>query len=150
MAIATDRLDPELVVLPRRWNNRSIRRFMLTFGIVSSVFDYLTFGGLLFLRVSAPMFRTAWFLESVLSEILILLVIRTRRAFFRSRIGFALLWASVAVAAGTLLIPYTPLAPLLGFVPLPSILVAGVCGIVALYVVASEASKRVLFRKAPL
>jgi Mg2+-importing ATPase len=150
MAIATDRLDPELVVLPRRWDNRSIRRFMLTFGIVSSMFDYLTFGGLLLLQVSAPMFRTAWFLESVLSEILILLVIRTRRAFFRSRIGSALLWASVTVAGLTLVIPYTPLAPLLGFVPLPPILVAGVCGIVALYVLASEASKRALFRKAPL
>jgi magnesium-transporting ATPase (P-type) len=93
---------------------------------------------------------SAWFLESVLSEILILLVIRTRRAFFRSRIGSALLWASVTVAGGTLVIPYTPLAPLLGFVPLPPILVAGVCGIVALYVLASEASKRALFRKAPL
>jgi Mg2+-importing ATPase len=113
-------------------------------------FAHLTFGGLLLLRVSAPMFRTAWFLESVLSEILILLMIRTRRPFFRSGIGFALLWASVGVAAGTLIIPYTPLGPLLGFVPLLSMLVAGVCGIVALYVVAWEASKRVIFRKAPL
>jgi Mg2+-importing ATPase len=150
MAIATDRLDPELVVVPRRWDNRSIRRFMLTFGIVSSVFDYLTFGGLLLLGVSAPMFRTAWFLESVLSEILILLVIRTRRAFFRSKIGSTLRWASVAVAGLTLALPYTALAPVLGFVPLSAGLVAGVCGIVALYVLASEASKRVLFKRAHL
>jgi Mg2+-importing ATPase len=150
MAIATDKLDPELVVKPRRWDNRSIRRFMITFGIVSSVFDYLTFGGLLFLRVSASTFRTAWFLESVLSEILILLVIRTRRAFFRSRIGSALLWSSVAVACVTLALPYTPLASLLGFVPLSAILVVGVCAIVALYVLASEASKRLLFKEAHL
>lgn len=150
MAIATDRLDPELVVKPRRWDNRSIRRFMITFGIVSSVFDYLTFGGLLFLQVSAATFRTAWFLESVLSEILILLVIRTRRAFFRSRIGSALLWSSVVVACATLALPYTPLASLLGFVRLSPILVGGVSGVVALYVVASEASKRLLFKEAHL
>jgi Mg2+-importing ATPase len=150
MAIATDRLDSELVVKPRRWDNRSIRRFMITFGIVSSVFDYLTFGALLALHVSAPTFRTAWFLESVLSEILILLVIRTRRAFFRSQIGSALLWSSVAAAGVTLVLPYTPLASLLGFVPLPLVLVAGVFGIVVFYVLASEASKRLLFREAHL
>lgn len=150
MAIATDRLDPELVVKPRRWDNRSIRRFMITFGIVSSVFDYLTFGALLFLHVSASTFRTAWFLESVLSEILILLVIRTRRAFFRSPIGSALLWSSVAAACVTVALPYTPLGPLLGFVPLPFVLVAGVCGVVGLYVLASEASKRLLFSEAHL
>jgi Mg2+-importing ATPase len=123
---------------------------MITFGIVSSVFDYLTFGALLFLRVPASTFRTAWFLESVLSEILILLVIRTRRAFFRSPIGSALLWSSVGAAGVTLALPYTPLASLLGFVPLPLVLVAGVCGIVALYVLASEASKRLLFKEAHL
>jgi P-type Mg2+ transporter len=150
MAIATDRLDPELVVKPRRWDNRSIRRFMITFGVVSSVFDYLTFGALLLLRVSASTFRTAWFMESVLSEILILLVIRTRRAFFRSAIGSALLWSSVAVVGVTLALPYTPLASLLGFVPLSPVLVFGVCGIVILYVLASEASKRVLFKEAHL
>ncbi len=150
MAIATDRLDPELVVKPRRWDNRSIRRFMITFGIVSSLFDYLTFGALLFLHVPASTFRTAWFLESVLSEILILLVIRTRRAFFRSPIGSALLWSSVGAACVTVALPYTPLAPLLGFVPLPFALVGGVCGIVGLYVLASEASKRLLFREAHL
>ena len=150
MAIATDRLDPELVVKPRRWDNRSIRRFMITFGIVSSVFDYLTFGALLFLHVSAPTFRTAWFLESVLSEILILLVIRTRRAFFRSRIGSALLWSSVAAACATFVLPYTAVAPLLGFVPLPTVLVAGVCAIVGMYVLASETSKRLLFKEAHL
>jgi Mg2+-importing ATPase len=150
MAIATDRLDPELVVKPRRWDNRSIRRFMITFGIVSSVFDYLTFGALLFLHVPASTFRTAWFLESVLSEILILLVIRTRRAFFRSPIGSALLWSSVGAAGVTLALPYTPLASLLGFAPLPFVLVAGVCAIVALYVLASEASKRLLFSEAHL
>lgn len=150
MAIATDRLDPELVVTPRRWDTRSIRRFMIAFGVVSSVFDYLTFGVLLFLRVSMPVFRTAWFIESVLSEILILLVIRTRRPFFRSRPGTALLSASVTVSLVTLSLPYMPFANLLGFAPLSLTVALLVLGIVALYVMAAEVSKKAMFKKAHL
>lgn len=150
MAIATDRLDPELVQVPRRWDSASIRRFMLAFGAMSSVFDYLTFGVLLALGVSTAVFRTGWFVESVLSEILILLVIRTRRAFFRSRIGATLLWASIVVSLGTLALPYTPLAALLGFTALPFTLLIGMLVIVALYVVTAEAGKRMIFRKAHL
>lgn len=150
MAIATDRLDPELVERPRRWDNRGIRRFMLGFGIVSSAFDYLTFGALLVLGVPAATFRTAWFTESILSELLVLLVIRTRRPFFRSRPGTALLWISAAVAVATLALPYTPLADPLGFAALPPWLLALVLGIVALYGVGSEASKRTILRRAAL
>jgi Mg2+-importing ATPase len=150
MAIATDRLDPELVARPRRWDNRAIRRFMLTFGFVSSAFDYLTFGALFALGVTAPLFRSAWFIESMLSEILILLVIRTRRAFFRSRVGTLLLWLSVGAGAATVLLPYSPLASLLGFAPLPFPLLGIVLAIVALYVVASEFSKRAVLKRVPL
>jgi Mg2+-importing ATPase len=150
MAIATDRLDPEMVERPRRWDNRAIRRFMVAFGLVSSAFDYLTFGALLALRVPTPTFRTAWFLESVLSELLVLLVIRTRRSFFQSRPGSALLWTSVAVAGVTLLLPYLPFAGALGFAPLPATLIGTVAGIVALYVAGSEATKRVMLARMPL
>lgn len=146
IAIATDELDPELVARPRRWDNRAIRHFMIVFGLVSSVFDYLMFGSLLLLGVPPVTFRTAWFIESVLSELLILLVIRTRRAFFRSRIGTVLLVTSLAVGGATLLIPYSPVATLLGFAPLPLPLLWLAGGVVALYVVASELSKRVLLR----
>ena len=93
MAIATDRLDPELTQRPRRWSMRYIRAFMLTFGLTSSAFDFLTFGTLLALGVSTVQFRTGWFLESVLSELLILLVIRTRRFFLKSPVGRGLLAA---------------------------------------------------------
>ncbi len=150
MAIATDRLDAEQVQRPRRWDTRSIRRFMLTFGLVSSLFDYLTFGTLLALGVQATTFRTAWFLESVLSELFILLVIRTRRSFLRSRPGTALLFGSVGVAVFTLLLPYSPLAGPLGFTPLPLRLGLLITGIVALYVAGSEATKRVFFRHVSL
>jgi Mg2+-importing ATPase len=147
MAIATDQLDPELVARPRRWDNRSIRRFMLAFGLVSSLFDYLMFGALLVLHVPEVPFRTAWFIESVLSELLILLVIRTRRPFFKSRVGTTLLWTSVAVGGATLLLPWTPFATALGLAPLSPALLAVVAAVLALYVAASEVSKRAFFRR---
>ena len=147
MGIATDRLDPEMVAAPRRWNTSTIRRFMLTFGLVSSVFDYLTFGALLMLHVSAPIFRTAWFIESVLSEVCILLVIRTRRTFFQSRPGAALVWLSLLVSGTTLILPYAPVSALLGFAPVPLRLLAIVAGIVGMYVIASEGTKRLMMRR---
>jgi len=150
MAIATDRLDPELVERPRRWDNRRVAYFMVAFGLVSSLFDYLTFGSLLALRVPVDSFRTAWFVESVLSELFILLVIRTRRAFFRSRIGTALLWASVGVAIITLALPYSRLAGSLGFAPVSPQLLGVLTGIVAFYVITSELTKRAVLRRIPM
>jgi Mg2+-importing ATPase len=150
MAIATDRLDGELVERPRRWDNRAIRNFMIAFGLVSSLFDYLTFGTLLALHARVDAFRTAWFVESVLSELFILLVIRTRRAFFRSRVGTALLWGSIGVATVTLVLPYSPLAGPLGFAALSPLLLGAVTGIVVLYVITSELTKHALLRHIPL
>jgi Mg2+-importing ATPase len=146
VAVAGDKLDPELIERPRRWSNRLIRDFMITFGVVSSAFDLLTFGFLLWvLRSDVPQFRTGWFLESVLSEILILLVIRTRRPFFRSPVGRALLVASIVVAAATLLLPWTRVGGAFGLEPIPANALAGLGAIVAAYVVVSEATKRVFF-----
>jgi len=83
--IASDNVDQEMVMQPRRWNIRFIQQFMLTFGILSSVFDYLTFGALLWLlHASETQFRTGWFMESVISASLIVLVIRSRRPLFKS------------------------------------------------------------------
>jgi Mg2+-importing ATPase len=142
MAIAADHLDEELVARPRRWDMRAIERFMITFGLLSSLFDYLMFGTLLMLQTSVEVFRTGWFLESVLSEVLILLVIRTRRVFFRSRLGRGLLIASLAVSGAVLVLPYVPLAQPLGFAPVPPFLLLIIAAILALYVIASEIAKR--------
>ncbi len=150
MAIATDRLDPELARRPRRWSNRDIARFMVAFGLVSSAFDVLTFGTLLHRHVSPAVFRTGWFIESVLSELLVLLVIRTRRAFFRSLPGAGLVVSSVAVATATLLLPWSPLAAPMGLTPLPLDVALLMAGIVILYVAASEGTKRLVFRSATL
>jgi len=88
MTIATDRVDAEMVDHPRRWDITAIRKFMITFGLVSSIFDFLTFGALLtLLNATQDQFRTGWFLESVISASLIVLVIRTRKPFFKSLPG---------------------------------------------------------------
>jgi Mg2+-importing ATPase len=148
VAVATDKLDRELVERPRRWDNRLIRNFMIVFGLVSSVFDLLTFGVLLLLvRHDVEQFRTGWFLESVLSEILVLLVIRTRRPFFRSPIGGALLIGSVVVALASLVLPYVVLGRSFGLVPVsgPVLLALGL--VTAAYVTSSEVVKRMFFRR---
>jgi len=148
LAIAGDSVDREMVDKPRRWNIRFVRNFMFTFGAVSSVFDYLTFGLLLLvLHVSQDQFRTAWFVESVMTELLIMLVIRTQKPFFRSKPGRYLLLGTLVVAVITLLLPYTPLSKPLGFTPLPPSLLLTLLGITGLYVLASEVAKRVFYQR---
>lgn len=143
MAIATDLVDPEQVQGPRRWDVASLRRFMLIFGPVSSVFDYMTFAVLIWLlRAPMQMFQTAWFVESVVSAALIVLVIRTRRPFFASKPGKALACLTALVIVATFLLPYTPVAPIMGMVPISGKLVGVIIVIVALYVLAAELAKR--------
>ncbi|MGZ3605723.1 MAG: magnesium-translocating P-type ATPase, partial [Thermodesulfobacteriota bacterium] len=118
MTIATDSVDRELVEKPRRWNIQFIRNFMMTFGLLSSVFDYLTFGVLLLiLHATTDQFRTGWFIESVISASVTVLVIRTRKSFFRSKPGKYLLIATLLIVVVTIIFPFTPLAQLLGFQP---------------------------------
>src|ERR1043165_6079898 len=147
MTIAGDRVDEELINRPKRWNIAFIRKFMLTFGLVSSIFDYLTFGVLLlFFQTGVEELRTGWFVESVISASVIVLVVRSRRPFIRSRPSRGLLIATFAVAGLTLLLPYTPLSGPLGFVPLPPLFMAALLCIVAGYVVAAEVAKKVFYR----
>ncbi len=147
MTIATDCVDPELVDRPRRWNVAFIRRFMLTFGLVSSVFDFLTFGVLiLLLRAGPELFRAGWFLESVVSASVVVLVIRTRRPFLKSVPGRALLATTLAIAAITFLVPLTPLGTLFGFGRLPAVFYPAILGIVLLYIAAAEGTKRLFYR----
>ncbi len=143
MTIATDSVDPELIDRPRRWDIAFIRKFMLTFGLVSSVFDYLTFGVLLFvLHASPEQFRTGWFVESVISASAIVLVIRTRRPFLASRPGRSLVLATIAVGGTTLLLPYLPIAAALGLTPMPPSFLLLLATILAAYVLTAELAKR--------
>jgi Mg2+-importing ATPase len=148
MTIATDSVDRELVEKPRRWNIRFIRNFMMTFGLLSSVFDYLTFGVLLLIfQATTNQFRTGWFIESVISASLTVLVIRTRKSFFRSKPGKYLLTATLLIVAMAIIIPITPLAELLGFQPLPMSMLLVIGMIVALYMIAAEITKRVFYKR---
>ena len=143
MTIATDSVDPELIDQPRRWDIAFIRKFMLTFGLVSSVFDYLTFGALLWILDASPeQFRTGWFVESVISASAIVLVIRTRRPFFTSTPGRYLLLATLAVAAVTLLLPLLPTGTPLGLTPMPLSFLFLLAAILAGYVLTAEVVKR--------
>jgi Mg2+-importing ATPase len=108
-------------VKPRRWNTTFIRNYMILFGLVSSIFDYLTFGTLLFIfRASPEEFRTGWFIESLLTQLVIAMVVRTRHVFFRSRPGTLLLVSALVFIGITLAIPYLPFVSVFGFIPLPA------------------------------
>ena len=147
IGLADDSVDPELVMRPERWNIRWIGRFMVEFGIVSSVFDGVTFVVLLAVFHATPeLFRTGWFVESLLTELVIALVVRTRRPFFRSRPSRLLLGLTAGLIVVTFLIPYVPFAGVLGFVPLPGMLMTTVCLITGLYVLAAEVTKQWVFR----
>ena len=147
IGIAGDAVDPELTERPQRWNMRFIGRFMVEFGAVSSVFDFLTFAALLVVfRAGPELFRTGWFVESLLTELVIAMVVRTRRPFFRSRPGGVLLWTTVGLMALTFAIPYLPFAGVFGFVPLPALLLVTVAAITALYVGATETIKSRFYR----
>ncbi|MFN7918811.1 MAG: magnesium-translocating P-type ATPase [Bryobacteraceae bacterium] len=147
MSIAGDNVDRNWVERPPRWDIHFIRRFMIRFGLMSSVFDYATFGMLLFIAHATPeVFRTAWFVESLLTELVIALVVRTRVPFYRSRPGSALLVSTIAVTAVALSIPYLPDASVFGFVRLPAEVMALILAITSAYVVAVEALKRSFYR----
>lgn len=148
MTIATDRVDREMVDHPRRWDIKAIRQFMITFGIVSSVFDYLTFGALLLvLHATQVQFRTGWFLESVVSASLIVLVIRSRKPFFKSRPGKYLLMATLSIVVVTLILPFTPLAEIFGFSPLPISFLLLIGIIILFYIITAEIVKKVFYKR---
>jgi len=148
MTIATDSVDAEMVDHPRRWDIVAIRKFMLTFGLLSSVFDFLTFGALLFvLHATQEQFRTGWFLESVISASLIVLVIRSSRPFFKSRPAIYLLIATLITVVVTVVLPYTPLGEIFGFGRLPPAFLLLIAIIVVLYLFSSELVKNVFYKK---
>jgi Mg2+-importing ATPase len=148
MGIAGDNVDEDMVARPHRWNILFIRDFMVIFGLVSSVFDYATFGLLLLvMRSTERQFQTGWFIESLLTELVVALVVRTRRPFFRSRPG-TLLWTStLAVGLLTLAIPYLPFGAVLGFTPLPIWVMAALVGLTGLYVLAAEIAKKFFYSR---
>jgi Mg2+-importing ATPase len=150
VGIAGDSVDRELVDRPRRWDMRFIGRFMIEFGILSSFFDFITFAALLGVFHAGPqLFRTGWFVESLLTQLIIALVVRTRRPFFQSRPGNVLLATTLLLIPLTIAIPFFPVASVFGFVPPSATLVATLVAITVLYVFAAERAKIWFYRRAP-
>jgi Mg2+-importing ATPase len=146
MTIANDSVDDELVTQPQHWDIGFIRRFMLVFGTISSVFDFVTFGVLLWwLRASEIQFRTGWFLESVVSATLVVLVVRTRRPLTKSWPSRGLMVATGVVIVVTLVLPWTPSAGILGFAPLTARYLLAIGMIVVAYVATAEFAKAWFF-----
>jgi len=147
LAIPTDRVDEEQLLAPSHWNIAFIRRFMLTFGPISSLFDFLTFGLMLGVLHAGPVeFRTGWFVESLATQTLIIFAIRTRRVpFFRSRPGLLLTLAAFAVVFIGVALTVSPLAHQLGFTTLPWPFFIALVLFTIIYLVLVEVTKTVFY-----
>ena len=148
LAIPTDRVDPETLARPAAWDMKFIRRFMSVFGPVSSIFDFLTFWVMLsLLHAGHTEFRTGWFVESIATQTLVVYVIRTRRIpFFKSRPSLPMLLVPTGAALVGAILPYTGLAHLLGFTPLPAAFFLILFGMVVVYLMLVELAKTRFYR----
>jgi Mg2+-importing ATPase len=146
MTIASDNVDAIQTEKPHRWDIRFIQHFMITFGMISSVFDFLTFGVLLYyLKADESLFQTGWFVESVISASLIVLLLRTRLTFFKSKPGRYLIVSTLLVVLAVIIIPLTPLTNVFNFVALPLAFYGWMLLIVLLYIIAVEIAKGIFY-----
>ncbi len=148
MAIPTDNVDEEQLQRPAHWDTGFIRRFMTLFGPISSIFDFATFGIMIWVfNASAALFRSGWFVESLATQSLVIFAIRTRRIpFFRSRPSMPLTIATFSCVTIGVLLPYSPLAHTLGFTALPAALLAVLAAMIPIYLVLVEVGKRRFYR----
>ena len=148
VTIPTDNVDEEFIRTPQRWDIGIIRRFMVVIGPISSIYDFLTFGVLLWVfRASEALFQTGWFVESLATQTLVLFVIRTAGNPLRSRPSLPLAVTTVLVVLIGVVLPFTPLAATLGFVPLPGAYFVFLGGVTITYLALVELVKRRLMRK---
>lgn len=147
LTLPSDKVDVAQLQRPGKWDISLLRRYMLFFGIHSSLFDMMTFATLLFVfRSEESTFQSGWFVESTITELLIFFVIRTRYSFYRSRPSALITSINLLVMCITLLLPWSPLAGLLGLVPLPMKLLYSIIGILALYIITADLLKGWFFR----
>lgn len=146
--IPTDNVDPEYTEKPKRWNISFIRGFMLLVGPVSSIFDFLTFFIMLIVfAASESLFQTAWFIESLVTQTLVVFIIRTSKPFYRSKPSKPLLLSSLAVVISALILPFTPLGELFGFVHPPPLFYMILGGIVIGYLSLVELIKKWVYKR---
>ena len=150
VAVPGDNVDPALLHKPKRWQIGFIRQFMTIIGPISSLYDFLTFGVLLWLfhaSTNAPLFRTGWFVESLATQTLVVFVIRTAGNPFKSRPSGRLLIGVVAVSVAGAVLPYTPLGALLGFTPIPLPLLGAISLLALTYLFLVQAVKTWFYRR---
>jgi Mg2+-importing ATPase len=150
VAISTDNVDKEALRSPQRWSVQQIQRFMFVFGLISSCFDFVTFALLIMVfDATESTFHTAWFIVSLLTELGVVLVLRTHRRSWRSQPGTTLMWSTAIVSVVCVLLPYIePVAELFGFLPLPWHLGLAAAAIVMGYLAATEAAKSWFYKAA--
>ena len=143
IAISGDMVDSEDLVKPRAWDIKAIRKFMIYFGLLSSVFDIVTFIVLrLGFHASATLFRSGWFVESTLTELTVMMILRTHRRFWKSKPGSGLFWASAILALITIAIPFTGFARVIGLKALPLSLLLILFGLIGIYAFLNEFAKK--------
>jgi Mg2+-importing ATPase len=147
MAIPSDNVDSELMRRPKRWKINFIRQFMVIIGPISSIYDFLTFGALLFVfHANQQLFHTGWFVESLATQTLVVFVIRTAGNPLKSRPSRGLIAAVLAVVAVAFVLPYTPLGTLIGFIPMPPLLVGTILFFAATYLGLVQVVKRRFYK----
>jgi Mg2+-importing ATPase len=151
LAVSTDNVDEEYLKKPKHWDIREIGRFMVPFGLISSIFDFSTFFLMLYVtrHLADPkgMFRAGWFIESLATEILVIYIIRTHRSFWQSRPSSLLLAIGLgAIAAGAALV-YSPFAHMFQFVAPPVQIVGVIALLLIAYLSIAEIAKRIYYRK---
>jgi len=147
VTLPLDNVDEEDLAQPKRWDMGFIRNFMLTIGPISSLFDFLTFYLLIRLfHAHESLFRTGWFVESIATQVLVIFVIRTRRNPLRSHPNRWLVLTSLAVVLTAMLLPFTALAPYLGFTPLPLAFFGLLSGLLICYLLMVEGGKQWFYR----
>jgi Mg2+-importing ATPase len=147
VTIPTDNVDASFIHKPRHWSTGTIRNFMLFIGPISSAYDFLTFFVLLnVFKASVPLFQTGWFVESLATQTLVLFVIRTRGNPFRSRPSRPLTITTLAIVLLGAILPFTPIAPDLGFQPLPALFFAILVVMTVTYLGLVELAKRWVMR----
>ncbi|MBO3842593.1 MAG: magnesium-translocating P-type ATPase [Candidatus Brockarchaeota archaeon] len=149
LTIPTDEVDQEYIEKPKRWDIHFIRLFMVCLGPVSSIFDFLTFFIMLFIfKASEPLFQTAWFIESLTSQTLVIFAIRTKTSpFWRSKPSRLVLLGNIAIIAFTLIIPYTPLGEIFRFVKPPATFFIALAAILGTYLALAEIIKSWFYRR---
>ena len=144
--ISTDKVDAKWKNSPQNWDLSFIKRFMIVFGLISSIFDLTTFVILKSITTSVEAFRTGWFIESVMSASLVLLVIRTERPSYRSRPSTYLFVSVIAVNLLTLITPLTPLGKVFGLVPLEPRVFFAIFIVIFAYMLTAEIAKKFFYK----